>query len=122
MSRNCVILQLDPLALQFGLPVENGNFFLFILGEGGLKLEARPGCFCPLWIPLGHMRGFRCEDSGVRTPPPPPPLKNHKIMGFLISYTGPDSLKNHKAANGASRTASETPLKWCFADGPMIAS
>ena len=36
--------------------------------------------------------------QGVRTPPP---LKNHKNIGFL-SNTGPDPLKHHKAANGAS--------------------
>ena len=39
--------------------------------------------------------------QGVRTPPPPPPpppLNNHQNIG-LLSNTGPDTLKNHKATN-----------------------
>ena len=57
--------------------------------------------------------------------PPPPPLKNHKSIGFLCN-TGPDPLKNHKATKpafnlGHYRHASETPFKWRFAGGPMMA-
>ena len=56
---------------------------------------------------------------------PPSPLKNHKNIEFL-SNTGPDPLKNHKAPNQHSmlvhhRPASETPFKWCFAGGSMMA-
>ena len=53
------------------------------------------------------------------------PLENHKNIRFL-SNTGPDSLKNYKATTpafnvGPSSHARETPLKWRFAGGPMIA-
>ena len=59
--------------------------------------------------------------EGVRTPP----LKNHKKYR-ISSNTGPDSLKNHKAIKpdamlGQHRHASETPFKWRFASGPMVA-
>ena len=56
----------------------------------------------------------------------PPPLKRHKNKGFL-SNTGLDPLKNHKAAIsqhsmlGHHQPASETPFKWRFAGGPMMA-
>ena len=58
---------------------------------------------------------------GVRTPS----LKNDKNIGFL-SNIGPDPLKNHKATKPAfnldhHRHASETPFKWRFAGGPMMA-
>ena len=55
-----------------------------------------------------------------------PPLKIHKNIGFL-SNTGPDPQKNHKATKPAfnvgqsSAPASETPFRWHFAGGPMIA-
>ena len=54
------------------------------------------------------------------------PLKTHKNIGFL-SNTGPDPLKNHKATQpafnvgGHHRPSSETPFKWCFAGGPVMA-
>ena len=58
---------------------------------------------------------------------PPYPLKNHKNKGFL-SKSGPDCLKNHKTTNSAfnvhvghHRPANETPFKWRFAGGPMMA-
>ena len=60
--------------------------------------------------------------QGVRTP-----LKNHKNIGFLSS-TGPDPLKNHKATKPAfnvgslwHQSARETPFKWRFAGGLMMA-
>ena len=51
--------------------------------------------------------------------------ENHKNMGFL-SNTGPDPLKNHKdtyehSMLGHHRATSETPFKWRFAGGPMMA-
>ena len=51
--------------------------------------------------------------------------KNHKNIGFLRN-TGPDPLKNHKATEpdsilGRHRHASETPFKWRFAGGPIMA-
>ena len=48
--------------------------------------------------------------QGVRTP-----WKNHKNIGFL-SNTGPEPL----LMLGHHRPASETPLKWRFAGGPMM--
>ena len=53
------------------------------------------------------------------------PLKNHKNIEFL-SNTGPDPLKFSKLPSQHStldhyRHASETPFKWCFAAGPMMA-
>ena len=63
--------------------------------------------------------------QGVQTPP-----ENHKNIG-LLSRTGPDPLKNHKAIKpafnvgpwaiiGLSRPASKTPFKWHFTCGPMM--
>ena len=49
------------------------------------------GTFCP--SPCADPEG----GAGVRTPPP---LKNPQNIGF-ISNTGPDPLKNHKAAKPA---------------------
>ena len=73
----------------------------------------------PSWL----MRGSRVGTGG----PDPPPLKNHKNKGFL-SNTGPDPLKIEKLPSqhsmlGHHRPApiSETPCKWRFAGGPMIA-
>ena len=68
---------------------------------------------------MGRSRGA----TGGRDPPPP--LKIHKNMGFL-SKTGPDPVKNHKATKPAAMLghhwpARETPFKWCFAGGQMIA-
>ena len=53
------------------------------------------------------------------------PLENDKHIGFL-SNTGPDPLKITKLPIqhlmlGHHRPASETPLKWCFAGGPLMA-
>ena len=53
------------------------------------------------------------------------PPENHKNLGFL-SKTGPDPLKNYKATTpafnvGPSSHARETPFKWRFACGPMMA-
>ena len=65
--------------------------------------------------------------SGDRGSGPPPPLKNHKNKGFL-SNTGPDPLKIEKLPSqhsmlGHHRPApiSETPFKWRFAGGRMVA-
>ena len=68
------------------------------------------------------MRGSRGGDRGSR---PPPEKKKHKNIGFL-SNTGPDPLENHKATKpvfivGPTSATSETPFKWCFAGGPMMA-
>ena len=58
--------------------------------------------------------------QGVRTP-----LKNHQNIGFL-SNIGPDPLKNTKLPSqhttvGHYQPVSETPFKWRFAGGPMMA-
>ena len=65
------------------------------------------------------------QEGGTGGPGPLPPLKNHKNIGFL-SNTGPDHLKITKLPSqhsmlGHHRNASETPFKWCFAGGPMMA-
>ena len=54
-----------------------------------------------------------------------PSLKNHKNIGFLSS-TGLDRLKITKMPSqhsmlGHHQHASETPFKWRFAGGPMMA-
>ena len=51
--------------------------------------------------------------------------RGQKNMGFL-SNSGPDPLKKHKQPSqhstlGNHRPASETPFKWRFAGGPMMA-
>ena len=55
----------------------------------------------------------------------PDPLENYKNIGFL-SNTGPDPLKITKLQSqhlmmGHQRPASETPFKWRFAGGPLMA-
>ena len=60
--------------------------------------------------------------GGLDPPPPPPPLKN---IGFL-SKTCPDPPKITKLPRQHSmldrhRQASETPFKWRFTGGPMMA-
>ena len=65
-------------------------------------------------------------DRGSGSPPPPPEKsQNHKILMFL-SNTGPDPIKITKLPSqhsmlGHYRPASETPIKWRFADGPIMA-
>ena len=54
-----------------------------------------------------------------------PPTENHKSIGFL-SNSGPDPLKIIKLPSqhsilGHNGHASETPFKWRFAGGPMMA-
>ena len=69
-----------------------------------------------------HIGGSRGGGGGqrVRTP-----LKNHKTIGFS-SNTGTDPLKNHKVIKPALNVGhhwydSETPFKWRFAGGSMLA-
>ena len=68
-----------------------------------------------------------CAEPEVRTGGPDTllPLKNHKNIGFL-SNTGLDPLKltelpRKHSILGNHRQARETPCKWCFAGGPMMA-
>ena len=68
---------------------------------------------------MGGSRGG-VGGQGVQTPP-----EKSQNIGFP-SNTGPDPLKNHKATKpafnvGPPSAASETPFKWCFAGGPMMA-
>ena len=54
-----------------------------------------------------------------------PHSKNHKNVGFLTE-TDLDPLENHKATKlafnvGPYRPTSETPFKWRFAGGPIMA-
>ena len=73
---------------------------------------------CPK-LRLAHVR-IQWGGQGVQTT-----QKNHKNVGFL-SNTGPDPLKSTRLPSQHSmldhhRPASETPFKWCFAGGPMMA-
>ena len=65
------------------------------------------------------MRGLRGKTGG-----PDPPLENHKAIGFLIN-TGVDPMENQlpwqHSMLGHHRPTSETPLKWRFAGGSMMA-
>ena len=71
--------------------------------------------------------GLSCADpeGGTGGPDPPPPRKITKNIGFL-SNTDPEPLKITKLPSqhsrlGQHRPASETPLKWRFAGGPLMA-
>ena len=64
-------------------------------------------------------------EGGGSGDPDPPPLKIHKNIGFL-SNIGLDPLKITKLPSqhlmlGHHWHASETPLKWRFAGGSMMA-
>ena len=66
-----------------------------------------------------------CADPEGETGGPDPPWKIIKNIGFL-SNSGPDSLKITKLPIQHSmlchhRPASETPFKWRFAGGSMMA-
>ena len=55
-----------------------------------------------------------------------PPLTEKSQHKEFLSNTGQDPLKNHKAAkpdsiSGRHLHAIETPFKWRFAGGPMMA-
>ena len=68
---------------------------------------------------------FPAEPEGGGGTGGPDPLKNHKNIGFP-SNIDPDPLKITKLPNqhsmvGHYRHASETPFKWRFAGGPMMA-
>ena len=83
-------------------------------------------CFCSvslalLWV--GVQSVIMCESR--RGPGSGSSLKNHKNIGFL-SNIGPDPLKITKLPSlhsmlGHHQHASETPFKWRFAGGPMMA-
>ena len=69
------------------------------------------------------MGGSRGGTGGPDTTPPP--VKNHKNIGFL-SNTDPEPLENHKATKPTFNVchhwnARETPFKWRFAGGLMMA-
>ena len=84
-------------------------------------------------IVLAKFSSMVCEKSDVRHAQiqsregsRPPPLKNHLNIGFLNNYTCPNPLKITKLQSqhsmlGHHRHASETPLKWRFAGGTMMA-
>ena len=63
-----------------------------------------------------------CGGGGVDRGPEPP--EKSQNIGFP-SNTGLDPLKNHKATkptfNVGPSSAAESPLKWRFAGGPMMA-
>ena len=74
-----------------------------------------------LHLNIVHVRIQR-GGQGVQTPPP---LKSHKNIGFL-SNTGPDPLKITKLPSqhsmlGHHRHTSETPFRWRFTGGPIMA-
>ena len=56
--------------------------------------------------------------QGVRNPP-----EKSQNIGFLCNI-GPDPLKKTQCLHsmlGHHQHSSETPIKWCFAGGPMMA-
>ena len=72
VSRNSVILQLDPLALKFGLLVENGNVS-FYFGRGWFKIWSKTWLFLPnVDSVVAHARIQRWVQSV-------PPEKSQKI-------------------------------------------
>ena len=65
------------------------------------------------------------DPEGGTGGPDPHPWNNHKNIGFL-SNNGPDPLKITKLPRkhsmlGHYQHARETPFKWRFAGGPMMA-
>ena len=81
------------------------------------------GSECPhARMQIWRMYGSREGETGGSGPPPP---EKSQHIGF-ISNIGPDPLENHKATKLAfnvyhQRPASETPFKWRFAGGTMMA-
>ena len=72
---------------------------------------------CATFLACADTEGGRCLA--------PPSLDNPKATGFL-SNTSPDppkiiKLPSQHSVNGHHRPASETPFKWRFAGGPMMA-
>ena len=62
------------------------------------------------------------EGGGIEDPDPPEKSQKYRVPFRTV----PDPLKNHKATKldsmlGYHRDASETPFKWRFAGGPMMA-
>ena len=111
--------------------------FMYSCGDLHAQLAPHPlSCFNIMMMAINvepdsrtssSMVAPSCADpeggQGVRTPPPP--LENYKNIGFL-SNTGPDPLKITKLPIQHSmlchyRPASETPFKWRFAGGPIMA-
>ena len=71
------------------------------------------------------MGGSRGETGCPDPPPPAAPQNNHKNIGFH-SNTGPDPLKTTRLPSqdsmlGHHLQSSETPFKWRFAGGQMVA-
>ena len=67
----------------------------------------------------------RIQRVGNRGSEPPPPPEKSQNTGFP-SNTCPDPLKNHKVTKpvlnvGSSSASGETPFKWRFAGGTMMA-
>ena len=98
---------------------------------------AVPGRQSLIWLSLLAVSMIRintqeaesCADSevGPGSGPPPLPGKYQVVIGFLRD-TGPDHLVNHKGTQPAFNVdasddlpTSETPFKWCFTGGPMVA-
>ena len=106
------------LSLLCAIVRETVNFLASVvcMGKHVLFFVNVKVCFPRLVIHVRIQRG----GQGVRTP-----LENYKNTGFL-SKTGPDPLKTTKLPIqhlmlGHHRPASETPFKWRFAGGPLMA-
>ena len=87
------------------------TFYTFVISRGTRGKLSEVG--------LEHVRIQRGR-QGVRTP-----LKNHKNVGFLAKLVQIlekiTKLPSQHSMLGYHRPASETPFKWRFAGGPMMA-
>ena len=104
---------------SFGVYLSSKKTFVSNLKQGfSLQTDyALYLLYCLMYILLSYSSAD--PDGGSSSGPPPPPLKNHKNIGF-ISNTGPDLLKNHKAAKQDSMSGHH-PARQCNAiDGQLI--
>ena len=113
ISSGSTLFAKTKLIFRMVIQIFFGNFSLFIVSNQkeeyisayGVKVTRRKS-----WADPEGGRGFG----------PPPPLKNHKNIGSTCNI-GPDPLKIPWLPSGYHRHASETPSKWRFAGGPMMA-
>ena len=89
------------LALDFNMPAVVG-IMKFMVRINGIVC-----CSLPKMVSFLHMFMKTCAEPEGGDRGSGSPLKNHKNIGF-ISDTGPDPLKNHKAAKPAFNVGSSS--------------